>query len=66
MRQDTGRPLTFETLLTDPLTRLVMEADGISPAEFAAVMLAARDAVATRGYFPRRPVATLHLMTAPA
>ncbi len=33
--------LTFETFLTDPLIRLVMESDGISLAEMTAVLEAA-------------------------
>jgi hypothetical protein len=37
--------LTFETLLTDPLIRLVMESDGVSVAEMTAVLEAARAAL---------------------
>ena len=40
------RPLTFETLLTDKLTRLVMESDGVSTEELVAVLTAARNRVA--------------------
>jgi hypothetical protein len=58
MYHDTGRPLTLEGMLRDPLTRQVMEADGVTVAEFAAVLYAARDAVASRG----QPIAR----TAPA
>ena len=49
MYHDTGRPLTLEGMLRDPLTRQVMDADGVTVAEFAAVLYAARDAVAARG-----------------
>ena len=48
MFQNTARPLTFETLVSDPLTRMLMEADGVTPDELAAVMHAAREAVAAR------------------
>ena len=41
-------PLTFETFLTDPLIRLVMESDGVSVAERAAVLELAGHAVAQR------------------
>ena len=57
MYQDTGRKLTFDTLLNDPLTRLMMDADRISPAELAAVLHAAGEAVATRAPVARRVVA---------
>ena len=40
--------LTFENFLTDPLIRLVMDSDGISVAEMAAVLEAAGHAVAQR------------------
>lgn len=40
--------LTFESFLVDPLIRLVMESDGISVAEMAAVLEAAGHAVARR------------------
>ncbi len=53
MREDTLRPLTLEALLNDPLVRMVMDADGVTPAEFAAVLYAARDAVASRGRVSR-------------
>jgi hypothetical protein len=67
MPDDAGWPLTFETLLTDPLTRLVMDADGVTPAEFTAIMHAARDAVVARGRFvSKRAVARLYAMSAPA
>jgi len=49
MCHETARPLTFESLLSDPLTRLVMDADGVTLDEFAAIMRAASDAVAARG-----------------
>ncbi len=40
--------LTYENFLSDPLIRLVMESDGISVAEMAAVLEAAGNAVARR------------------
>jgi hypothetical protein len=57
MYQHTAGPLTIETLMRDPLTRLVMDADGVSITEFAAVMYAARDALAARGAYATRVVA---------
>jgi hypothetical protein len=35
-------------MLTDPIIRLVMESDGVSPAEFVAAMEVARAAVVAR------------------
>jgi hypothetical protein len=52
MVHDATRPLTFETLATDPLIRMVMEADGVSVDEMMAVWHAAHEAVASR----RRPI----------
>ncbi len=40
--------LTFEALLTDPLTRLVMDADGVTVGDLVAAMQVARDAMAAR------------------
>ncbi len=57
MYQHTAGPLTIETLMRDPLTRLLMDADRVTIAEFAAVMYAARDALAARGSYARRVVA---------
>lgn len=57
MYQHTAGPLTIETLMRDPLTRLVMDADGVTITEFAAVMYAARDALAARGTYGPRIVA---------
>jgi len=48
MCQDWDRALTFETLLTDPLVRLVMAADGLTPRDVLAPLAAARDAIAAR------------------
>jgi len=42
------RPLTFESMLTDPLIRLMMVADGVSVPDLLAVMQVAQQAVATR------------------
>lgn len=52
MTAESHWPLTFETLLTDPLIRLVMESDGVSVAEMAAVLESAGHAVARRDYTP--------------
>jgi hypothetical protein len=46
-RQDT-RPLTFETMLTDPLIRLVMDADGVSVPDLLAAMQGARQVLVAR------------------
>jgi putative intracellular protease/amidase len=48
MCQDHERPLTLEGLLHDPLTRMVMAADGVSESDFATVMYSARKAVIER------------------
>ena len=40
--------LTFESLLTDPLIRLVMDSDGVSVAEMIAVLEAAGHAIELR------------------
>lgn len=48
MCQDRYRPLSFETLLTDPLVRLVMEADGLTPRDLIAPLAAAREAIVVR------------------
>jgi hypothetical protein len=42
------RPLTFETMLSDPLIRLVMDSDGVTVNELVAVMEVAREAVVAR------------------
>lgn len=57
MYQHTAGPLTIETLMRDPLTRLVMDADGVTMTEFATIMYAARDALAARGAYGSRIVA---------
>ncbi len=57
MYQHTAGPLTIETLMRDPLTRMVMDADGVSITEFAEIMYAARDALAARGAYTNRVVA---------
>jgi hypothetical protein len=44
------RPLTFESLLIDPLVRLIMDADGVSADQLALVMRRARDALDARTY----------------
>ncbi len=40
--------LTFETLMTDPLTRLVMKSDGVSFDQLATVLTDARSAIRAR------------------
>jgi hypothetical protein len=35
-------PLTFETMLTDPMIRLMMDSDGVSTAELAQLLHQAR------------------------
>ncbi len=48
MQAESCGGLTFETFLTDPLIRLVMDSDGVSVAEMVAVLEAAGHAVARR------------------
>jgi hypothetical protein len=48
MCQDGANHLSFETLLNDPLIRLVMDADGVTPQALIAPLAAARDAIAAR------------------
>lgn len=55
MTTDRPGPLTYENFLTDPLIRLVMESDGVSVAEMAAVLEAARDAVIQRRQLAEAP-----------
>ena len=43
-----ARPLTFRTLLSDPLIRLMMESDGVSVAELVEVLEVARTAMVAR------------------
>ena len=50
MRRQPTRPLTFESLLIDPIVRLIMDADGVSVDQFALVMRRARDALDARVY----------------
>ena len=45
MCQDDRNALTFETLLSDPLIRLMMETDGVSLAELVEVLEVAREAM---------------------
>ena len=63
MCQNTVWPLTFEALLSDPLTRLVMDADGVTLDEFIKVMEAARDAVVARERAAIMPVFAVRLAT---
>jgi hypothetical protein len=48
MCREDARRLTFETMLTDPLIRLVMDADGVGVPDLLAVMQVARQALAAR------------------
>ncbi|MBN9508769.1 MAG: hypothetical protein J0I21_06560 [Alphaproteobacteria bacterium] len=48
MCNDALRPLTFETMLTDPIVRLMMQADGVGVAELIAAMRIAQAQVAAR------------------
>jgi hypothetical protein len=48
MCQDDQRALTFETMLSDPMIRLMMASDGVSVTELVEVMEVARAAVAAR------------------
>ena len=48
MCQDSARPLNFETMLSDPLVRLLMDADGVTVLDLVSVMEVARDAVIAR------------------
>jgi len=38
-------PLTFETMLTDPMIRLMMDSDGVSTAELTSLLYRARSGV---------------------
>jgi hypothetical protein len=48
MCNDVVRPLTFETMLNDPIVRLMMLADGVSVADLIAAMRIAQAQVAER------------------
>ncbi len=50
----TFQPLTFETMLSDPLIRLVMQSDGIGLAEMTMVLEVAREAVLARALLAAR------------
>jgi hypothetical protein len=43
MGDEQNAELTFETMLTDPLIRLVMDSDGVTAKDLADVMLAVRE-----------------------
>ncbi|MCW3476206.1 hypothetical protein OL599_16625 [Rhodovastum sp. RN2-1] len=43
-----ARPLTFETMLSDPLIRMVMDSDGVTLDELVAVLEVAREAIVAR------------------
>lgn len=55
MCADETGALTFESLLTDPLVRLVMASDGVSLSELISVLEVAREAVAAREAAALRP-----------
>ncbi len=61
MCHESARPLTFESMLTDPLVRMMMQADGVTVQDMLSVMQVARDAVAAREMQTLRRV-----LTAPA
>ena len=48
MCNDDTRALSFETLLSDPLIRLVMESDGVTPRDLVDTLERVRAAVAGR------------------
>ena len=48
MCEHENQTLTFETMLSDPLIRMVMRSDGVGMAEMVAVLEAAREAVMAR------------------
>lgn len=50
--------LTFETLMTDPLTRLVMQSDGVSFDQLATVLTDARSAIRAREFAAQLEAAT--------
>jgi hypothetical protein len=43
-----ARPLTFESMLSDPLIRLVMDSDGVTIDELVEVLEIARAAIVAR------------------
>ncbi len=53
----THAPLTFESLLADPLTRLVMASDGVTEADLITLLHRTRHAVAVRP--PMKPAEIL-------
>jgi hypothetical protein len=53
--------LTFEALINDPMTRMVMQADRVSDGELADVMRAARAALAARRREGVSPAAVIRL-----
>lgn len=61
MSYESARPLTFETLLTDPMTRMLMHADGVTLEELVSVMAIARDAVVARERSAIRRAGTVRL-----
>ena len=48
MCRDLAQALTFETMLTDPLIRLVMDSDGVTTDDLVRVLEVARAAVVAR------------------
>ncbi len=61
MCHDSARPLTFETMLSDPLVRMLMAADGVTVGELVSVMEVARDSL-----IARERKAVRRALTAPA
>ncbi len=52
--------LTFETLLSDPLTRMMMESDGVSVAQLTEILTVARIALTQREQAAFQTVSTLN------
>ncbi|CAH2600538.1 protein of unknown function [Rhodovastum atsumiense] len=45
---DADRELSYESMLTDPLIRLVMDSDGVTPQQLRVLLEATAQAVAAR------------------
>jgi hypothetical protein len=56
-QQCCSKPLTFETLLTDPLTRMLMDSDGVSFDQLAMVLTGVRTAITAREFEAELPAA---------
>lgn len=58
--QDDVPALNFESLLSDPLIRLVMESDGVTDKEMVTVLETARAATMAHMMLVRSSTATVH------